>query len=152
MPRRGRKTNKTGRNEEHQYWQFPYSMARSDAFRRLSGPATKVLIELRCRYNGFNNGRITLSYEEAVRFLGLSKSTVKRAYDELREVGFIMLHKQGRWHGRMASEWRLTFVASDGKPETNEWKLWKSTKPLIPTKKTKARYPNGIPPCFDDAA
>lgn len=152
MPRGGRKTNKTGRNEDHQYWNVPYSMAHSDAWRRLSGPALKVLIELRCRYNGGNNGRIILSYEEAFRFLGVSKTTVKRAFDELREMGFINLRKQGRWHGRKASEWELTFVRLNGHPETNEWKQWKPSKPLKPTKKTEPRYLNGIPACFDGAA
>ena len=152
MPRGGRKANKTGRSEDHQYWNVPYSMAHSDAWRRLSGPALKVLIELRCRYNGGNNGRIILSYEEAFRFLGVSKTTVKRAFDELREVGFIKLRRQGRWNGRKASEWELTFVKMSGHLETNEWKQWIPPKPLKPTKKIEPRYPNGIPACFDGAA
>ena len=152
MPRRrGRKADRTGRSEDIQYWNLPYAVARSDAFRRLSGPALKVLIELRCRYNGGNNGRLILSFEEAARFLGLSKSTVKRAFDELVAIGFIKLRKQGRWHGRMASEWTLTILPLDGFPATNDWSKWKPVKPLIPTKKTIPRYPNGIPKCFDGA-
>lgn len=48
--------------------------------RQLSGPALKVLVELRCRYNGSNNGKVTLSLDEAARLLGLSKTTAKRAF------------------------------------------------------------------------
>ena len=126
-------------------------MARSDGIRCLSGPALKILIELRCRYNGFNNGKIILSYEEAARYLGLSKTSVKRAFDELVDVGFIKLRKQGRWYGRKASEWSLTMISENGHPATNEWAAWKSSKPLKPTQKTIPRYPNGIPACFDGA-
>ena len=92
---RGRKHDKTGRSQNHQYWNLSYSFGQSDAVRCLSGPALKILVELRCRYNGYNNGKITLSYEEAARFLGLSKSSVKRAFDELIQVGFIKLKKLG---------------------------------------------------------
>ncbi len=149
--RRGRKPNKTGRNSDHQYWQFPYSLAQSAAVRLLSGPALKILTELRCRYNGYNNGRIILSYEEAARLLGMSKSTVKRAFDELQKVGFIVLVKQGVWHGRKASEWCVTFVERDGLPATNDWKQWQAPVRPLPPKKIKPRYPNGIPACFDGA-
>lgn len=126
-------------------------MARSDAFRQLSGNSLKVLIELRCRFNGSNNGKLFLSYEEASRFLGISKSSVKRAFDELIDKGFIKLRLAGNWNGRKASEWIITFLKYDGHPPTNDWAQWQPRKPLVPTKKTKPRYPNGIPACFDGA-
>ena len=147
--RRGRKTDKTGRNSDHQYWNIPYSMAQSPAVRLLKGHALKILIELRARFNGYNNGKIILSYEDACRTLGMSKATVKRAFDELQEVGFIKLIKQGRWHGRMASEWCLTFENCDGQPATHEWKHWQPPKRRAPPQKIKPRYPNGMPACFD---
>ena len=150
--RNGRKVGKDGRNSEHQYWNLPYSMLQSPAYRLIAGPALKVLHELRSRYNGFNNGRISLSYEEAASLLALSKSTVRRAFDELKEVGFIVLEKQGQWYGRKASEWRLTFVEFNGLPAANEWKYWQAPQRRNPPQKIKPRYPNGIPSCFDGAA
>ena len=51
-----RKIGKDGRNSEYQYWNLPYSMMQSPAYRLLSGPAMKVLHELRSRFNGGNNG------------------------------------------------------------------------------------------------
>ena len=119
-----RKVGKDGRNSEHQYWNLPYSMMQSAAYRLLSGPAVKVLHELRSRFNGYNNGRIFLSYEDAASQLALSKSTVKRAFDELQDVGFLKLVKLGSMHGRRASEWLLTFENQDGVKATHDWKSW----------------------------
>jgi DNA-binding transcriptional ArsR family regulator len=115
-------------------------MARSDAFRRLNGPALKVLIELRCRFHGFNNGKVTLSMDEAARLLGLSKGTVNRALTELQAKGFIKLQRRGQWYGRRASEWVLTMCSLDGLPATNDWRLWKSPKPLQEARKNNSRY------------
>ena len=150
--RSGKKYDKTGRSQNDQYCKLSYNLVRSDALRCLSGPGLKVLMELRCRFNRSNNGRIILSYEEGSRFLGISKTSVKRAFDELAKVGFIKLKKQGQWYGRMASEWIVTFVPLDGNPPTNDWQHWRSPKPIKPTKKTIPRYPNGTPATFDDIA
>jgi hypothetical protein len=146
-----RKIGKDGRNTEFQYWNLPYSMMQSPAYRLLSGPAIKVLHELRSRFNGGNNGRIFLSYEDAASQLAMSKSTVKRAFDELQIVGFIVLMRQGVWHGRKASEWRVTFEGSGGHPATHDWKQWQAPQRRKPPQKIKPRYPNGIPACFDGA-
>ena len=150
--RRGRKTDKTGRNSAHQYWNLPFSMAQSPAVRLLNGHALKILVELRARYNGYNNAKIILSYEDACRTLAMSKATVKRAFDELQEIGFIRLIKKGRWHGRMASEWCITFEKCEPVPATHEWKEWQAPSRPSPPKKIKPRYPNGIPACFDGSA
>lgn len=149
--RRGRTVDKTGRNSEYQYWNLPYSMMQSPAYKLLSGSAIKVLHELRSRFNGYNNGKIFLSYEDAAGQLAMSKSTVKRAFEELQLVGFIVMTRQGVWHGRKASEWRVTFESSGGQPATHDWKQWQAPKRRKPPQKIKPRYPNGIPACFDGA-
>jgi hypothetical protein len=146
MPRRRRrKHDKTGRSEDFQYWKLPYSMTRSEAFRRLGGPALKILIELRCRFSGYNNGKVTLSMDEAARLLGLSKGTVCRALAELQDKGFIQLKRRGRWYGRQASEWSLTMCSMNGLPATNEWCNWRAQKPLRETRKINFRYPDDPP-------
>ena len=152
MSKRGRrKPNKTGRNEEVQFWNVPYSLAKSDAFRQLPGPALKILVELRTRFNGYNNGKITLSMDEAARLLGMSKSTVVKALADLQAMGFIKIRVKGQWYGRKASQWTLTMCPLDGQPATNEWKNWKALHELKEAKKTIPRYPNGTPACFDGA-
>jgi DNA-binding transcriptional MocR family regulator len=126
-------------------------MIQSPAYKLLSGSALKVLHELRSRFNGFNNGKIFLSYEDAASQLAISKSTVKRAFDELQVVGFIVQTAMGKWYGRKASEWRMTFEVSNGHPATHEWKQWQAPQRRKPPQKIKPRYSNGIPQCFDGA-
>jgi DNA-binding transcriptional ArsR family regulator len=150
--RRHRRHEKNGRSQENQYWNLPYSMARSDSFRRLGGPALKILVELRCRFCGYNNGKITLSMDEAARLLGLSKGTVSRALVELQDKGFIQLKRRGRWYGRRASEWSLSMCSLNGLPATNEWRNWRAQKPLREARKINSRYPDDLPGIIDGAA
>ena len=124
--KKARKPNPTGRNDTEQYLGISYVMAHSPAFRSLSGAALKVWIELRTRFNGWNNGRITLSWDEAARILHMGKTTIGRAFDELEEKGFIVMTKRGQWYGRMASEWAVTDRQLDGHLPTNAWKNWRA--------------------------
>ena len=44
-----------------------------------------------------NNGEIIFTYAEA-KWLGLSKSTFRRALEKLIEIGFIDVEEQGSWY------------------------------------------------------
>jgi hypothetical protein len=123
-----RRANASGRNEGEQFLPLPYATTRCDAWRSLSGPGVKVWVELRSRYNGGNNGKLSLSWDEAVRLLGLGKGTVGRAFEELQEKGFGVIVRRGRWYGRLATEWRLTDLSCDGHPPTKDYLKWH--KPL----------------------
>src|SRR5690349_24677722 len=102
MPSRGRRVDRSGRSKgDGQFIPLAYVMVTSEAFRSLSGPALKVWIEVRRRYNGRNNGQLTLSMDEAARLLHLSKSTVQRAIAELINKGFMKRTRKGQWHGRL---------------------------------------------------
>ncbi|WP_075220821.1 helix-turn-helix domain-containing protein [Acuticoccus yangtzensis] len=121
------------KHTEGQYWPLPYSTAQHPAFRQLSGPAVKILIELRCRYTmrgdarTDNNGTLALSQHDAARLLHMSKATVHRALLELEAAGFIVKMKQGQWYGRQATEWRVTDKSCDGMPPTRDWeRIWKA--------------------------
>jgi DNA-binding HxlR family transcriptional regulator len=139
-PAKGRGIDKQGRSKSEGYYvPIPYVMAKSDAWRSLSGPSVKVYIELRRRYVGHNNGKLTLSLDEGVRLLHLGKTTVHRALRELEEKGFIKRTKRGRWYGRMASEYAVTDRPLDGYPATNDWKNWSPPK----LGKTDSRYRDG---------
>lgn len=118
--KRRNRPGKDGRGGE-QWATLSYAMAHHAAFRALSGAAVKVWIELRTRYNGGNNGRLHLSYAEAAKLLGLSKTTVMRAFEELATAGFIVRTRDGHWYGRLAHEWRCTDIPSDGRPATRDW-------------------------------
>src|SRR5215469_15568591 len=102
MGRGPRYRTRRGKSED-QYFGLFYAMARSLAFRSLSGAALKVFLEVRTRFNGCNNGDLSLSLDEAARLLGIGKGTAQRALAELTEKGFIAMTKKGQWYGRRAS-------------------------------------------------
>ena len=140
MPKqRKRKGNATGRNEKDgQYLPIPYVMARSVAFRSLSGPALKVWVELRTRYNGHNNGLVSLSLREAAHLLGMSQTTAQRALLELADKGFIKLRTRGSFPGRKAAEFILTDKAYQGHPPSRDWQSWRpKNKSSVPRRAAK---------------
>lgn len=99
-------------------------MLRTDAWRSLSGTAVRVFLELHTRFYGGNNGKLSLSLDEASRLLDLGKATVARALRELVEKGFLELKRRGQWYGRKASEYALTLKDCDGKPATFAYKQY----------------------------
>ena len=106
-----------------------YPLIESEAWRWLRPISKAVYVELRRRYNGSNNGKISFSLDEGARILRASKSTIQKALVELEEHGFIKLIKKGYFTGRKASEFALTDERCDGHPATREWRLWRSPKP-----------------------
>ena len=147
---RGRGVDQRGDSKrEGQYFGLSYSMAHSAAFRSLSGGALKVLVELRCRFNGGNNGKVFLSYQEASDKLGMSKSTAARAFAELKAKGFIRVARPGHFYGRRAAEWILTDCPHAGHPATRDWQAWRpqrqgKNKTSVPVRhETVASVPYG---------
>jgi hypothetical protein len=124
--RGGRGVNATGRsNRGGQFVPIPYDMAASIAWLSLSGAAVKVYVELRRRYNGGNNGDLSLSLDEATRLLHLGKATVARAFAELVTKGFIVMTARGRWYGRQATTYAVTDRPMKNSPPTNAWRGWR---------------------------
>ncbi|MDB2369277.1 helix-turn-helix domain-containing protein [Octadecabacter sp.] len=123
---------KSNRKSEGQYLPLPYRQLKSDAWRSLSGAAVRVWLELHTRYNGGNNGTLTLSYAEAGEALGMGKATVQRAYAELVAKGFLALEREGNWYSRRAHEWRLTtkpMQKMKGKiAATDDWRSYQPPK------------------------
>ena len=144
VKRNRRRVNAKGRNDTEQYIPIPYTMARSIAFRSLSGPELKVWIELRSRFNGRNNGELSLSLDEGARLLSMSKTTVYRAFGGLEDKGFIVMTRRGKWYGRLATTWAVTDRGYKGYSPTNAWKDWRpSDSGLIKKRKTVPRYRDG---------
>lgn len=139
--RKKRKVLPNGRNEtEGQFLPLPYSMIQSAAFRSLSGGALKVFLEVRTRFNGKNNGRLSLSSQQAADLLGMSKSTISRAFKELQDKGFLKLRTKGQWYGRKASEFIATDKSFDGFAPTRDWQNWKPPKQkTVPARNRETR-------------
>ena len=128
--------SKGKRPHEGQYVNLPYAQLKSKAWRSLSGAAVKVWLELHARFNGGNNGALSLSMAEAAEVLGRWArrpfSARSGSFRELQEKGFIALEEEGSWYHRRAHEWRLTtkpVQSSKGKsPPTMDWRNWQPIK------------------------
>lgn len=60
-------------------------MMTSKQFRKLSGSAVKVLLDICTWHNGFNNRKIVCSYKQLADNLGLGKTTISDALKELKK-------------------------------------------------------------------
>ena len=114
---------------KERFVKLTYSLIESEAWKWLRPISKAVYIELKRRYNGLNNGSISLSLSEAAHILKASKSSVSTAIKQLETHGFIKLIKKGYFTGRVASEYALTDEQLDGYPPTREWRRWQPTKP-----------------------
>jgi hypothetical protein len=123
MPRKrnGRSADATGRSKRSgQFVPIPYDMAASIAWLSLSSAAIKVYVELQRRFNGGNNGDLSLSLDEAARLLHIGKATVEAK-------GFIRMTARGRWYGRQATTYAVTDRPVGRNPPTNAWRAWRPT-------------------------
>jgi hypothetical protein len=135
--KRGRRVNVKGRSEGEQYVNLPYAMLLSRAWLSLSGSAARLWLLLRTRFNGGNNGKLTLSLEEAANLLHMSKATVFAAFAELEEKGFVVCAKRGQWYGRLASEWAVGDKGVNGAMPTYAWRQWSEKSGPLPPQKTE---------------
>ena len=126
-----------------------YAQLKSDAWRSLSGSAVRLWLELHTRYNGGNNGQLSLSYAEAGEVLGMGKATVQRSYRELVDHGFLVLEKEGSWYHRRAHEWQLTTKpmqrASRKVLATNDWRKYQVPQKIKRGSETKPSAPRMVP-------
>jgi hypothetical protein len=126
-----------GRSENGGYIMLIHPLFDSLAYRSLSSRSRDVLMLLLRRYNGLNNGEISLSCREVESYFNMSKSTASRSFKELQLHGFIQPMKLGVFTLRYATTWRLTFqrtVGDYGKSvlATNEWKRFDPDKKKVP--------------------
>lgn len=103
---------------------------------QLSPKAQLIFIEIKRRFNGFNNGEIALSCRDAAQIAKCSRDTALRALIELEYYGHIILCKMGTFGNRHASEFILTHEGYNNRPATNDWKASR------PDFKTYARTSN----------
>ena len=104
MSRRKRRQNKSHKS----FVMLPREMLRSQEWKKLS-PAAKILyIYVKARYNGTNNGEISLHYSELRDIKGLSSDpTISRAFKELEEKDWIKIINRGGLFRRI-NEYTLT--------------------------------------------
>ena len=124
-----RKHNKTGRNRHSErFVKLNHWMLKSTAWRSLSPAARALYVELAQRYNGFNNGEISMSVREAARLVNVAKDTVTKCFRDLEAKGFIRRNVCGSFNYKLrhATTWILTEHDFDGKSATKDFMRWKS--------------------------
>ena len=101
-------SDRTQKNKR--YVGFDYNLLETEAFKYLTGGALKLLIMVRKRFNGINNGHISFSVREGNDLLGYSMNTVARYFDELVDKGFLRIKEKGSfsYKKRHATTWIIT--------------------------------------------
>ncbi len=129
-PRR-RPVNNKGRNKFGPSFVMLESwLLRSDAYRSLKALPRAVYTELKRRFNGRNNGDISLSLREIVGELRCSKTSASNALKELVEKGLIRQNQPGSFHYKLphAPTWILTELPFEDEPATKDFLYWKVSK------------------------
>lgn len=122
----GRKTKGSnllpnGRNRNNRHLRLDHSLLSSNAYRALSPSARSLLFELGALENGLNNGSLYLSVRDAAHRMGLADTTsASNAFDELIDLGFIVITKDAHFHVKAAEQsrarcFRLTWLSGPGR-------------------------------------
>ena len=122
-------TNKE-RNATEPFTQIKRWEYSSPAFQSLTGDQFKIYWDMRCRYNGKNNGQIVYSNRQAGACIGKSHVTGSRALKRLELMGFIKIHKSYIFsQKRLAREYELSAISL--KPSTRSDRLPTGTKDFM---------------------
>jgi hypothetical protein len=95
-----------------------HAFLRSPAWQNLPPVARALYLEIASGYNGRNNGHIPYSVRDGASALRVSKSTVSRGLDLLKDSGLIRCASSGSFDLKTkkskASEWELTEYSGGG--------------------------------------
>ncbi len=113
-----------GRRDKATFIMVRHDIYRSAAWRTLHAGARNIWLEIAYRYNGRNNGEISLSVREASMAALCGKSTAHKHLKQLQEHGFIHIAEKGTYSNRIATTWILTHENHYDRTPTNEWRKW----------------------------
>jgi Helix-turn-helix domain len=124
---------KNGRNRvKERFVMLTYDILNSPAWEGLSAQARAVLIQIAKRYNGTNNGALSVSVRELERECRINKDTAGKAARALVEAGFLELAQAGSFKYKMrhAAVYRLTWFTCDvtGARGSRAWKVHNATQ------------------------
>ena len=117
------------RSQKHKrFILFDYEQIESQAFRYLTAGALKLLIMVRKRFNGINNGFVSFSIREGNDLLGYAPNTIKRYFDELVDKGFLKIKEKGSfsYKKRHATTWIITCEEYNNQ-KSRDFKHWIKT-------------------------
>ena len=127
-PRRGRRHDNKGRSVGvARFVKLEHWMLKTLAWQSLPPAGRALYVELAQRYNGSNNGEISMSVREAAKLLHIAKETATKAFRELEHKGFIKCRKCGSFNYKLrhASTWILTEHAFNDELSSKEFASWR---------------------------
>lgn len=119
-----RKVDASGRSKKDGWHiRFYHWELDTPAFRSLSPNSKTLLIELKRRYNGTNNGQIALGLRDAAEVIHATRNTASKAFGELQERGFIRLAQIGSFSQKVrhATTWALNEYPLNGQLPSKEF-------------------------------
>lgn len=100
-------------------------MLKTEAYRSLGPYARCLLIEFCRKYDGHNNGYISMSIREAQALINCGRKCVEKGLKQLEDRGFIIKKTQGVFISGMASEWALTEFEIGTQSATKDFMRWR---------------------------
>jgi len=123
MPKKRSKRDASKKFVSLHWWELTAA-----AYGALDSTARDLYTGVKYRYNGQNNGYISMSVREAAQWTGRTVNTARRALAELEAKGFVQCMQDSRFNVKdhRAREWRLTCLPCDrtGWPATKEFRHW----------------------------
>ncbi len=117
-----------------QYIRLHRGITNSAAWKSLSCSAKSLLLEIWAFHNGFNNGAISYSHEQARLALRIGSKKVTDSFDELIDRGFLVVRRKGSFHVKIkdgpskATEWEITDEPCDDQPAKKLYRTWKENQ------------------------
>lgn len=124
---RGISHNQKGRSRKgERFLKLDLWFLNTAAWQSLAPAPRAVYVELAQRYNGQNNGEISMSVREVAALVHIAKDTATKALHELEEKGFIRRAVCGsfNWKLRHATTWILTAYPVGETSATKEFARW----------------------------
>lgn len=123
-----------GRSKYSRHIRIDHWILRSKAWKSLKPREVTIFLLLLQRYNGSNNGEISLSIREAARDGHMSQGGASSAIKNLIELGFIKCRFKGSFSqkAQLASEYELTHVRYGNRSPTKEFMSWKDENITVP--------------------
>jgi hypothetical protein len=146
-PRRGRRTDNTGRSGgSARFLKLEHWFLKTNAWQSLGPTCRALYVELAQRFNGSNNGEISMSVREAAHLLHIAKDTATKAFHELEETRFIKRAVCGsfNWKLRHATTWILTEHDLGDTFATKEFARWSPTSEPGPNPRPNCPNPGTL--------
>ena len=99
----------------------------SPAWKEMTAYGRTIVLELRKRFNGSNNGEIHLSVREAAKAIDCHRDTAAKALREVEEKGWVRVNQKGSfdWKGGPATTFILTNEPMGDGSATKDFMSWK---------------------------